>query len=70
MQEGALKLYTEQIWTDMVARHLPSNCGASRRGEIATLHSHTAKHLSKRLPEIMGSDGSKLKKSNLRCSAL
>ena len=70
VQVGALKLYTEQIWPDMVARHLPSSSGASRRGETATLHSHTAKQLSKRLPEIMGPDGSKLKKANLRCGAL
>ena len=71
VQEGALKLYTEQIWPDMVGRHLPgSSSGAGRRGETATLHSHTAKQLSKRLPEIMGPDGSKLKRSNLRCGSL
>ena len=63
-------MYTEQIWPDMVARHLPSNNSANRRGATTTLHTHTAKHLSKRLPEIMGIDGSKLKKSNLRCCAL
>ncbi len=65
LQEGALKLYTEQIWPDMVGRHQSSSGAGSRRGEAPTVHAQAAKHLSKRLVEVAGSDGSKLKRSNL-----
>ncbi len=64
-QEGALKLYTEQIWPDMVGRHQPSSGASSRRGEAPTVHAQAAKHLGKRLVDIAGSDGSKMKRSNL-----
>ena len=49
----------------MVGRHLTSSGGGSRRGETPTVHAQAAKHLSKRLLDIGGTDGSKMKRSNL-----
>ena len=65
-----MRLYTEEIWPDMVGRHLSSSGGGSRRGETLTVHMQAAKQLSKRLLEIAGTDGSKLKRSNLGCGFL
>ena len=49
----------------MVGRHQLSSGAGSRRGETPTVHAQAAKHLGRRLLEIAGPEGSKMKRSNL-----
>ena len=68
MQADAVRTYVEQVLPDMVTKHAAGStrvARASKKAAAGTVNSQMAADLKKRMDEVFGQGGAKLKSMDL-----